>query len=108
MIQDARVDGHVALCTDGRLAGTVVGLAVGHVSRGALEGGPLALVHDSYPIVMDISNRRLYLSVSDHELLSRQKDYEAPHRTVPRGFLELYVKAVTPAHEGAVLSSKAP
>ena len=43
IVCDERLNGSVALITDGRLSGATRGAAIGHVSPEAAAGGPLAL-----------------------------------------------------------------
>lgn len=54
----------VALITDGRFSGATRGIAIGHVSPEAAEGGNIALIEDGDEIVIDLPNRTLiYLSM---------------------------------------------
>ncbi|VFS59528.1 Dihydroxy-acid dehydratase [Leminorella grimontii] len=59
IVYDARLDGRVALITDGRFSGATSGPCVGHVSPEAADGGPIALVEDGDLIEMDVPARRL-------------------------------------------------
>ena len=49
----------VALITDGRFSGATRGIAIGHVSPEAAEGGNIALIEDGDEIVIDLPNRTL-------------------------------------------------
>jgi dihydroxy-acid dehydratase len=40
----------VALLTDGRFSGATRGLAVGHLSPEATEGGPIAIINDGFTL----------------------------------------------------------
>ena len=55
---DERLDGTVALVTDGRFSGATQGPAIGHVSPEAVEGGPIALLEDGDMIEIDIPNAK--------------------------------------------------
>ena len=53
----------VALITDGRFSGGTHGLMIGHIAPEAALGGPIALVEEGDPIVIDVDARRLDLDV---------------------------------------------
>ena len=72
----------VALLTDGRFSGASRGACIGHISPEAMEGGPLALVHDGDTISIDIPNRKLELEVSDEELAKRKAEWKQPEPKV--------------------------
>lgn len=93
----------VALITDGRFSGTNNGPFVGHISPEAAEGGPIALVRDGDEIILDISNRKLTLMVSDSELSERKKTWTRPHKDIPNGYLKLYSKVAASANKGGVI-----
>jgi dihydroxy-acid dehydratase len=91
--------------SDARMSGTAYGTVVLHtVPEGAL-GGPLALVRDGDPVVLDVPGRRLDLDVPQSELARREP---APAMTaalpVPRrGWERLYIDHVLQADQGADL-----
>ncbi len=93
----------VALVTDGRFSGGTHGPCIGHVSPEAMEGGPIALVRDGDPIVLDIPRRRLTLDVAAAELAKRKKAWKAPPPKVGTGYLARYSKLVGSAGTGAVI-----
>lgn len=93
----------VALLTDGRFSGASRGACIGHISPEAMEGGPLALVHDGDTISIDIPNRKLELEVSDEELAKRKAEWKQPEPKVKTGYLSRYAKLVTSANTGAVM-----
>ncbi|MET0239228.1 MAG: dihydroxy-acid dehydratase [Sphingobium sp.] len=66
-----------ALITDGRFSGGTSGLSIGHVSPEATEGGLIALVKTGDPIVIDIPNRGINLTVDDAELAARREEMVA-------------------------------
>jgi dihydroxy-acid dehydratase len=94
----------VRVC-DGRMSGTAYGTVVLHVAPEAAAGGPLALVQDGDPIVLDVPRRLLQLDVSEEELIRRSP---APTLTGAfaspnRGWERLYVDHVQQADTGADL-----
>lgn len=93
----------VALLTDGRFSGASRGACIGHISPEAMEGGPLALVHDGDTISIDIPNRKLELEVSDEELAKRKAEWKQLEPKVKTGYLSRYAKLVTSANTGAVM-----
>ena len=93
----------VALLTDGRFSGATQGACVGHISPEAMEGGPIAFVHDGDLISLDIPGRSLVLKVSDEELAKRKAAWTCPEPKVKTGYLARYARMVTSANTGAVL-----
>jgi dihydroxy-acid dehydratase len=94
----------VALVTDGRFSGATRGLMVGHVSPEAARGGPLAVVRDGDPIVIDITGRRLDLEVADTEIRERFAAWKAPAPRYASGVFAKYARLVSSASVGAVTS----
>lgn len=94
----------VALITDGRFSGGTHGPCIGHISPEAMEGGPIALVREGDPIVLDIPKRKLFLDVPAAELARRRKGWKAPAPKVAKGYLSRYAKLVRSAGEGAVVA----
>jgi len=93
----------VALITDGRFSGGTHGPCIGHISPEAMEGGPIALVREGDPIVLDIPKRKLSLDVPAAELARRRRRWKAPAPKVAKGYLSRYAKLVRSAGEGAVV-----
>ena len=60
-IKGAGLGKDVMLITDGRFSGGTTGLCVGHIAPEATEGGPIALVEDGDPIVLDVAGGLLEL-----------------------------------------------
>ena len=86
--------------SDARMSGTSYGTCVLHVSPESAVGGPLALVRDGDPIVLDVEGRRLDLDVEPAELERRRaRSCRRPSRRAAR-YGELYVQHVTQAHLG--------
>ncbi|MEV1081888.1 IlvD/Edd family dehydratase [Streptomyces sp. NPDC050211] len=96
----AGVTDMVRVC-DGRMSGTGYGTVVLHVAPEAAVGGPLALVRDGDPIVLDVPNRTLRLDVADAELQRRRELWEAPAPRYTSGYTWLYTQNVGQADEGA-------
>ncbi|MGH3547990.1 MAG: dihydroxy-acid dehydratase [Pseudonocardiaceae bacterium] len=91
----------VLLLTDGRFSGGTTGLCIAHVAPEAADGGPIALVRNGDPIVLDMDRRELNLQVDADELAQRRQDWKAPQRPL-RGVLSKYARLVGSAAEGAV------
>lgn len=91
--------------SDARMSGTAYGTVVLHVAPEAAAGGPLGLVRDGDPIVLDTEARRIDLDVGERELAGRspsaamQGAFAAP----ARGWERLYVDHVMQADRGADL-----
>ena len=93
---------NLALVSDGRFSGATGGLAIGHVSPEAYEGGPLALLRDGDMIHIDIEARTLTADVSDEEFARRRKEWVRVNKPAT-GWLQLYRKHCTSAHRGATV-----
>lgn len=96
------MDGEVALLTDGRFSGATRGAAIGHISPEAAAGGPLAIVRDGDPIVIDIPARSLNLDLPEDEINRRLADLAPWQPKVRSGYLKRYAETVTSASTGAV------
>ena len=86
------------MLTDGRFSGATYGFMVGHVSPEAARGGPIALIEDGDPILIDVERRVVETSA---DLSTR------PHRPWPvspeaTGAFAKYAAVVGSASEGAV------
>ena len=92
----------LALVSDGRFSGATGGLAIGHVSPEAYEGGNLALIQDGDMIHIDIRARKLTVDVSEEEFERRRKDWK-PVEKPAMGWLKLYKNNCTTAHRGATI-----
>ncbi|KAI9734532.1 MAG: dihydroxy-acid dehydratase ilv3 [Cirrosporium novae-zelandiae] len=82
----------VALLTDGRFSGGSHGFLIGHIVPEAMEGGPIALVHDGDEISIDSEARRVDLHVEESEMAERRRNWKAPESKVKRGTLRKYAK----------------
>ena len=92
----------LALVSDGRFSGATGGLAIGHVTPEAYEGGNLALIQDGDMIHIDIRARKLTVDVSEEEFERRRKDWK-PVEKPAMGWLKLYKNNCTSAHRGATI-----
>lgn len=101
-IKGAGIGKDVLLITDGRFSGGSTGLCIGHVAPEAVDGGPIALVKDGDPIVVNIPERRIDVLVDPDELESRRKDWVIPENPRLHGVLGKYAKLVHSAAQGAV------
>ena len=91
--------------SDARMSGTAYGTVVLHTVPEGAAGGPLALVRDGDPVVLDVPGRRLDLDVPPEELARREP---APAMTAAlpgphRGWQRLYIDHVMQADQGADL-----
>lgn len=92
----------LALVSDGRFSGATGGLAIGHVSPEAYEGGVLAVIQDGDLIHIDIESRTLTVDISPEEIEERFKGWK-PLKKKASGWLEHYRKSTTSAHQGATI-----
>lgn len=92
----------IALVSDGRFSGATGGLAVGHVSPEAYEGGNIALIQNGDIVHIDIEKRTLTVDVTDEEFKERKKGWK-PVEKPATGWLKLYRKNTTSAHQGATV-----
>ena len=96
----------VALVADGRFSGATRGLMVGHVAPEAARGGPLAIVRDGDPIVIDVDAGTLTLELSAAEIEARLAAWELPPLPYEHGVFARYRLLVGSASEGAVLRER--
>jgi dihydroxy-acid dehydratase len=92
----------VGLITDGRFSGGTYGMVVGHVAPEAAVGGPIALVEEGDPIVIDARRLLLAVDVPDTVLAERRSRWSPRPPRYTRGVLSKYARLVTSASRGAV------
>jgi len=92
----------VALITDGRFSGATRGFCIGHVGPEAAEGGPIALIEDGDPIIIDAEKGTLDLMVDADELARRRANWRPRETDFASGTLWKYAQTVGPARNGAV------
>jgi dihydroxy-acid dehydratase len=95
-----KMGSNIALVSDGRFSGATGGLAIGHVSPEAYDGGPIAFIQNGDIIHIDIENRSLMVDISKEELEMRKKGWK-PLIKPATGYLALYRKMTSSAHHGA-------
>jgi dihydroxy-acid dehydratase len=92
----------IALVSDGRFSGATGGLAIGHISPEAYDGGNIAFIQNGDMIHIDIEARSLTVDISEEEFAKRRKNFK-PIKKPAAGWLELYRKNTTSAHKGATI-----
>ena len=86
--------------SDARMSGTHYGTCVLHISPESFVGGTLALVQNGDLITLDVMSGKLQLNVEAKELEERKKYWVQPENKYKRGYVFLYTKHVTQAHQG--------
>ena len=91
--------------SDARMSGTAYGTVILHVAPEAAAGGPLALVRNGDPILLDVSGRRLEIDITAADLAARTPAAAATAAFARplRGWERLYVEHVLQAPQGADL-----
>jgi dihydroxy-acid dehydratase len=92
----------VLLLTDGRFSGATSGASIAHIAPEAYDGGPVALVRDGDPVVLDVPARKLDLQVGEDELARRRAAWQRPAPHCTEGALAKYAALVSGADRGAV------
>jgi dihydroxy-acid dehydratase len=92
----------VALITDGRFSGGSHGFVVGHITPEAHVGGPIAIIRDGDPIVIDADKREINLGLSKAEIKRRLAAWKQPKPRYTSGVLAKYADQVGSAAQGAV------
>ncbi len=96
----------VALITDGRFSGGTHGLMIGHIAPEAALGGPIGLVEEGDPIVIDVDRKALDLDVPADELARRRARWSPPAPRYPGGVMAKYAAQVSSASVGAVTTGE--
>ncbi|MGH2446211.1 MAG: dihydroxy-acid dehydratase, partial [Candidatus Limnocylindria bacterium] len=94
--------GDVALLTDGRFSGGTHGLMIGNVAPEAALGGPIAVVQEGDPVVIDVDARLLDLDVPADEVARRLAAWSPPEPRYTGGVMAKYAALVSSASDGAV------
>ena len=94
-----------ALITDGRFSGGTWGFCIGHVAPEAVDGGPIAFVHDGDRILVDVHELTLDLLVDDGELARRKASWQPLPPRYTSGVLGKYAKLVQGAETGAITNT---
>ncbi|CAM3427214.1 dihydroxy-acid dehydratase [Sphingobacterium prati] len=94
----------VALVTDGRFSGATRGIAIGHVSPEAAEGGLIGLLKNGDHIVIDIDKHILSADISEDEMQLRRKGFIPIRKKLNSKWLSQYRQLVGNASSGAILN----
>ena len=112
IVCDERINGSVALITDGRFSGATRGAAIGHVSPEAAAGGPIAFIEEGDLISYSVENRTINLtgihgvpcSVEEATKVLEERSKAGIIPREPRkGFYKLYTDHALSAMKGAGL-----
>jgi dihydroxy-acid dehydratase len=108
---DTRLNGSVALVTDGRFSGATRGPCIGHVSPEAVSGGPIGLVETGDIVELDIPGRKLNVigtkdgkktpAEIDAVFAERKAKFIPPVRRKFRGVLKKFSDNAASLIEGA-------
>jgi len=96
----------VALITDGRFSGGSHGFVVGHITPETAVGGPIAVVRNGDPIVIDAVANVLTLDLPAAAIKARLRAWKPRKPRETRGVLAKYARLVSSASEGAVTDKK--
>jgi dihydroxy-acid dehydratase len=75
---------------------------IGHIAPEAALGGPIGLVEEGDPIVIDVDRKALDLDVPGEILAERRKRWAPPAPRYAGGVMAKYAALVSTASEGAV------
>ena len=92
----------VSLITDGRFSGGTRGLCVGHIGPEAATGGAIGLLEEGDIVVIDATQGRLDVELSEDELAKRRAAWKPHKNEFGSGALWRYAQTVGPAVNGAV------
>lgn len=94
----------VALITDGRFSGATRGIAIGHVSPEAAEGGLIGLLKNGDRILIDVDKHILSVDISQEEIQMRRKNFTPIRKKLNSKWLSQYRQLVSNASSGAILN----
>ena len=112
IVCDERINGSVALITDGRFSGATRGAAIGHVSPEAAAGGPIAFIEDGDLISYSVENRTINLTgihgvpctvEEATKVLAERYKAGVVSRDPRKGFYKLYTDHALSAMQGGGL-----
>src|SRR3954452_12407990 len=89
----------VALLTDGRFSGATHGFMIAHVAPEAFNGGPIAVVAEGDPIIVDAERGVLELDIPKDELTRRLAAWRPREPRYKKGVIAKYCKLVASASE---------
>jgi dihydroxy-acid dehydratase len=90
-----------ALITDGRFSGGTWGFCIGHVAPEAVDGGPIAFVHDGDRIRIDVSTHSLDVLVDAAEMEARKVGWQPLPPRYTSGVLGKFARLAQGADKGA-------
>ncbi|MFC5712883.1 dihydroxy-acid dehydratase [Thalassorhabdus alkalitolerans] len=102
MIVGKGLGGKVALLTDGRFSGGSHGFVIGHIAPEAQAGGPIAILKDGDPIVIDSETQEININISSEEIDKRMREWKPLEPKYKTGILGKYSKLVSSSAKGAV------
>ena len=112
IVCDERINGSVALITDGRFSGATRGAAIGHVSPEAAAGGPIAFLEEGDLVSYSVANRTINMTgihgvpctveEATAELAKRAEKGIIP-REPRKGFYRMYTEHARSAMQGGGL-----
>ena len=91
-----------ALITDGRFSGGTWGFCIGHVAPEAVDGGPIAFVHNGDKIRIDVPTKSLDVLVDEATLAERRKGWKPNPPRYTSGVLAKFAKLAQGADRGAI------
>ncbi|BAK97579.1 dihydroxy-acid dehydratase [Oscillibacter valericigenes Sjm18-20] len=112
IVCDERINGSVALITDGRFSGATRGAAIGHVSPEAAAGGLIAFIEEGDLISYSVENRSLNMTgihgkpclIEEATAVLKERSKAGILPREPRkGFYKLYTEHAISAMKGAGL-----
>ncbi len=101
-IMGAGLGKSVALITDGRFSGGTHGFVVGHITPEAQSGGLLSILENGDTISIDAEKNSIDVDLTDDEINSRIRNWQAPPLKTKQGILIKYANTVSSASEGCV------
>ena len=110
IVCDEKLNGTVALVTDGRFSGATRGAAIGHVSPEAARGGDIAFIEDGDLIEYDVAKRTLNVvgihgqpctSEEVEVVFAKRREQGIVPRPPRKGLFKRYTENASSAMEGA-------
>lgn len=86
--------------SDARMSGTAFGTVVLHVAPEAAIGGPLSVIQNGDPIVLDVEAGRIDIDIPAPEIQYRLESRSVPAPKYRRGYGALYLNHVMQANVG--------
>lgn len=102
-ISGSKLNGEVALITDGRFSGATRGAAIGHISPEAIEKGPISIIKNGDPIQINIPKAKINLKIPKQKIEKRLKQWKRPKTKTKNKTLDRYHALAKSANKGATL-----